>query len=68
MNDDLADFERLVDILGRNWDYLLTDTTEGCRGNGERMAFLFNRDKVWFRKVAGEIVLPKSSYLELARS
>lgn len=59
VNDDLADFERLVDILGRNWDYLLTDTTEGGRGNGERMAFLFNRDKVWFRKVAGEIVLPK---------
>ena len=59
VNEDLDDFERLIDILGRNWDYLLTDTTEGSRGNGERMAFLFNRDKVWFRKVTGEIVLPK---------
>lgn len=59
VNENLADFERLVRILGRNWDYLLTDTTEGSRGNGERMAFLFNRDKVWFRNIAGEIVLPK---------
>ncbi|MGR2752274.1 endonuclease/exonuclease/phosphatase family protein [Agromyces arachidis] len=59
VNDDLTDFDRLVRILGGNWDYLLTDTTEGTGGNGERMAFLFNRDKVWFRHIAGEIVLPK---------
>lgn len=59
VNRDLDDFERLVGILGRNWSYILTDTTEGSRGNGERMAFLFNRDKVWFRNIAGEIVLPK---------
>lgn len=59
VNDNLQDFERLVRILGRNWDYILTDTTEGKAGNGERMAYLFNRDKVWFRNIAGEIVLPK---------
>jgi endonuclease/exonuclease/phosphatase family metal-dependent hydrolase len=59
VNENLRDFDRLVRILGRNWDYLLTDTTEGTGGNGERMAFLYNRDKVWFRNIAGEIVLPK---------
>jgi len=59
VNRNLADFNRLVGILGPNWDYLLTDTTEGTGGNGERMAFLYRTDKVRFRKIAGEIVLPK---------
>ncbi len=68
VNQDLDDFERLVGILGRNWNYLLTDTTEGSRGNGERMAFLFNRDKVWFRNIAGEIVLPKGQLVVPARA
>ena len=45
-------------ILGREWDYIATDATEGSGGNDERMAFVFNTEKVWFRKVAGEVVLP----------
>ena len=45
-------------ILGPNWSYIATDVTEGVTGNEERMAFLFNRDKVWFRNVAGELTLP----------
>lgn len=32
--------------------------TEGSGGNGERMVFVFNTEKVWFRKIAGEVVLP----------
>jgi hypothetical protein len=59
VNQDLRPFERLLAILGaRDWDYLLTDVTEGTSGNGERMAFVFRRDKVWFRHIAGEVVLP----------
>lgn len=58
VNRDLGPLETLVGILGREWDYICTDTTEGPGGNGERMAFLFNTEKVWFRKVAGEVVLP----------
>ncbi|MEC8036063.1 MAG: endonuclease/exonuclease/phosphatase family protein [Pseudomonadota bacterium] len=58
VNRDLAALERLVRILGRQWDYIVTDATEGAGGNGERMAFLFRSDKVWFRKIAGEVVLP----------
>lgn len=45
-------------ILSREWDYIVTDVTEGTGGNQERMAFVFNTEKVWFRKIAGEIVLP----------
>ena len=58
VNRNLADFEKVMDILGRDWDYIATDATEGVGGNGERMAFVFDRDKVWFRKIAGEVVLP----------
>jgi endonuclease/exonuclease/phosphatase family metal-dependent hydrolase len=58
VNRDLSALERLMSILGREWDYIATDATEGSGGNDERMAFLFRRDKVWFRKIAGEVVLP----------
>ncbi len=58
VNEDLGPFRKLMRILGREWDYIVTDVTEGSGGNGERMAFVFNTKKVWFRKIAGEIVLP----------
>lgn len=58
VNEDLGPFRKLMRILGREWDYIVTDVTEGSGGNGERMAFVFNTEKVWFRKIAGEIVLP----------
>lgn len=58
VNRNLADFDRVMRILGSEWDYIATDATEGRGGNDERMAFVFNREKVFFRKIAGEIVLP----------
>lgn len=58
VNEDLGPFRKLMRILGREWDYIVTDVTEGSGGNGERMAFVYNTEKVWFRKVAGEVVLP----------
>ena len=56
---DLNALNDVKKLLGPNWDYIATDVTEGASGNKERMAFLFNRDKVWFRNVAGELTLPK---------
>ena len=55
---DLGALNDVKNLLGPNWDYIATDVTEGSSGNYERMAFLFNRDKVWFRRVAGELTLP----------
>jgi endonuclease/exonuclease/phosphatase family metal-dependent hydrolase len=55
---DLGALNDVKNLLGSNWDYVATDVTEGSSGNDERMAFLFNRDKVWFRHVAGELTLP----------
>ncbi len=63
VNFHLGDFTRLVGHLGPGWDYIVTDakTTDG--GNDERMAFVFNRDKLWFDHVAGEIVLPQGQLI-----
>lgn len=58
VNRDLSALQKVMRILGREWDYIATDTTAGQGGNGERMAFVYNTEKVWFRKIAGEVVLP----------
>lgn len=57
--EDLAPLERLMALLGRKYDYMLTDVTHGALGgNDERLGFIYDRDKVKFKGVAGEIVLP----------
>jgi exonuclease III len=58
IGDDLSDLTSLMKILGPDWDYIVTDVTEGASGNGERLAYLFDKRKVLFRRIAGEIVLP----------
>jgi endonuclease/exonuclease/phosphatase family metal-dependent hydrolase len=58
VNRDLSALNRVMEILGGEWDYIVTDTTAGSGGNNERMAFVYNTEKVWFRKIAGEVVLP----------
>ncbi|HEV7874762.1 MAG TPA: endonuclease/exonuclease/phosphatase family protein [Enterovirga sp.] len=63
VNRDLSALETLVRILGREWDYIATDTTAGSGGNDERMAFIYNTEKVWFRKIAGEVVLPEGQLI-----
>lgn len=59
VNRDLSGLRAVMGLLGRDWDYIVTDTTEGASGNDERMAFVYDTRKVWFRNIAGEIVLPK---------
>jgi endonuclease/exonuclease/phosphatase family metal-dependent hydrolase len=60
VNRDLAALHKVMSLLGPDWDYLVTDTTEGSGGNEERVGYLFDRRRVQFRNVAGEVVLPKS--------
>jgi endonuclease/exonuclease/phosphatase family metal-dependent hydrolase len=55
---DLEGLDRLMSILGGHWEYIFTDTTEGRLGNEERMAFLYDRRKISFGGLAGELVLP----------
>jgi endonuclease/exonuclease/phosphatase family metal-dependent hydrolase len=58
VRDDLSSLEKVMDILGGWWEYLLTDVTEGQQGNLERMAFVYDTRKVRFGGLAGEIVVP----------
>lgn len=57
----LEAMEKLSDLLGPNWDYFINDSSGGGRGNHERMAFIYNRNKVQFRNLIGELVVPKDA-------
>ena len=61
---DPAGLQKLVALLGPGWDYIVTDSTEGTAGGSERMAFIYDKCKVFFRKMAGEIVLPDSKLID----
>lgn len=54
----LKPLRKVMDLLGEGYDMIVTDVTEGPSGNVERLGFIYNKDKVQFRNVAGEIVLP----------
>lgn len=60
VNDNLKALRRVMRLLGPQWDYIVTDVTEGSGGNKERMAFVFDARKVTFQNIAGQIVLPKN--------
>lgn len=60
VNRDLEPLRRLLFLLGPEWDYIVTGVTEGISGNEERMAFLFNTNRVSFTNLAGQIVLPRA--------
>lgn len=55
---NLGALEKLKTLLGGTWNYVVSDVTEGSAGNQERLAFLFDRRKIRFSGVAGEIVIP----------
>ena len=67
VNRNLKPLRDLMDRLGPDWDYIVTDTAEGTGGNEERLAFLYNKHKILFRNVAGEIVLPKGRRIKTRR-
>ena len=54
VNQDMTDFLKVMHLLGPHWDYILTDEA----GNQERLAFVYDKRKISFRHIAGEIVLP----------
>lgn len=56
---DLDALEKVMALLGRDWDRIYTDVAYSQGGNGERLAYLWDRTKVRFTGLAGELVLPK---------
>jgi len=59
VNWRLHPLRRVMKILGPDWDFITTDITAGSSGNNERMAFVFDKRKIRFLNVAGQVVLPK---------
>ena len=58
---DLWPLKRLMGIIGHDYDYIVTDVTHSSLGgNEERLGFIYNKNKVTFTGVAGEMVLPPS--------
>ncbi|MHA4740585.1 endonuclease/exonuclease/phosphatase family protein [Dyadobacter sp. MSC1_007] len=58
--NELEEWGKVMRILGSAYDYIATDVTDdGIGGNGERLTFVYDKRKVWFKNIAGEIVLPK---------
>ena len=49
----------LIKWLGPDWAFLMTDVTAGPAGNGERMAYLFDRRRVEPSGLACELVVPE---------
>jgi endonuclease/exonuclease/phosphatase family metal-dependent hydrolase len=58
VNRDLHGLKTVAHILGDDWKYIISDTTEGGRGNDERIAYIYNSRKVQFGGLAGELVVP----------
>ncbi len=57
--NEIDEWEFVMDILGPSWDYIATDITDPkLGGNGERLLYVFDKRKVQFKNIAGEIVLP----------
>lgn len=55
---DLGGLRRLMEALGPNWGWTLTDFTRGTPGNQERMAFVFDLRRVRPSGLAAELVVP----------
>lgn len=68
VRENLYALKRVMDLMGPGWDFLATDVSPGDRGNDERMVFVFNTNKVWFRDVAGELTLSADERLMLPNS
>lgn len=58
VKEDLSALLLMMDWLGSDWGYIVTDTTGGSAGNAERLAYVFDRRRVQPSGLAGEIVLP----------
>ncbi len=53
----LESLEKVMRYLGPSWEYLTTDTKRGSGGNQERMTFVYDKRKVQFQNITGQIVL-----------
>ncbi len=63
IKSDLAPLRKLMKFIGPNWDYFDNDVSTHKGGNKERSTFVFNKNKVFFRILIGEVVLPSDEII-----
>lgn len=52
-------WKRVLETLGPDWEWVATDVADPVAGgNGERLTYLWDKRKVRFQNIAGELVLP----------
>ena len=57
--NELDEWRKVTEILAPDYGWIATDVTDpGLGGNGERLTYLYDKRKVWFQNIAGELVLP----------
>src|SRR5581483_9791084 len=56
---DLTALRLLVQALGPDWGFIVSDVTEGKAGNAERLAFVFDLRRVRPSGLATELVIPE---------
>ena len=64
VKNKMKGLEKVMKILGKNWEFIATDVSIEKGGNGERIAFLYDTNKVSFKNIAGEVVLPKTDLIQ----
>lgn len=55
---DLRALRDMMRFLGDRWAFVMTDVTRGAAGNSERLAFLFDMERVKMSGLACEVVVP----------
>lgn len=56
---DLRALRDLLELLGPTWAFLMTDVTRGAAGNDERIAFVFDLNRLKPSGLACELVVPE---------
>jgi endonuclease/exonuclease/phosphatase family metal-dependent hydrolase len=56
---DMKALRTMLKTLGPHWSVLMTDVTRGDEGNGERLAFAFDTQRISLSGLACELVVPK---------
>ena len=56
VRDNLDALDKLMNIMGPWWKYLVSDVTQGKQGNNERSAYIYDYRKLAFGGLVGELV------------
>ncbi len=60
VRDNLADMNRVIDVLGPQWSVLFSDFNADAQGNRERIAYLYDSRAVTFTGLAAESDPPRA--------